>query len=137
MEMKEIQKEEAWELRHIVMYPTKKQSTVWLKDDDSGVHYGLYVKGKLVSVVSLFLKGENAQFRKFATLVEEQGKGYGTFLLRQVLNEAERNGVKRIWCNARWNKRDFYKRFNLIETDETFNRGGIDYVIMEKVKDKK
>lgn len=135
MEIKEIQKEEAWKLRQNVMYPTKKQSAVKLTDDDVGLHYGLFVKEKLISVVSLFLMEEEAQFRKFATLGEEKGKGYGTFLLRHVLNEAEKNGVKKVWCNARKTKKNFYKRFDLIETDKTFRRGEIDYVIMEKMKD--
>ena len=39
-----------------------------LQDDEDGLHFGLFNKEKLVSVVSLFIDGEEAQFRKFATL---------------------------------------------------------------------
>jgi len=40
--------------------------------------------------------------------------------------------VKKIWCNARKNKGNFYKKFGLEETNTSFIKDGKDYVIMEK-----
>lgn len=85
----------------------------------------------LISVVSLFIHGEEAQFRKFATKVPSQGKGYGSQLLRHMLREAMKLGVKRIYCNARSNKVTFYEKFGLTVTDRQFTKGGKDYVVME------
>lgn len=127
-----IDKEQAWEVRHRVMWPDKDFDYIKLEDDDVGIHFGLFKDDSLKSVVSLFIKNEEAQFRKFATLQMEQGKGYGSTLLDYVLKEAKNLDLKRIWCNARKNKIDFYKKFGLQETNFSFTKGGKDYVIMEK-----
>jgi predicted GNAT family N-acyltransferase len=131
VEIKNIQKEQAWQLRHEVMWPERDLSYVQLSDDDEGIHYGLFADEALISVVSLFIHGEEAQFRKFATKVSSQGKGYGSQLLRHMLREAMLLGVKRIYCNARSNKASFYEKFGLAVTDKQFTKGGKDYVIME------
>ncbi|MEK4042858.1 GNAT family N-acetyltransferase [Paenibacillus sp. FSL H8-0048] len=131
MEIKLIHKEEVWKLRHEVMWPEREPDYIKLADDDQGKHYGLYVGDRLVSVLSLFVNGTEAQFRKFATLELEQGQGYGSKLLKTVLAEAEQAGVQRIFCNARTYKAGFYKKFGMQRTDEVFSKGGKDYVVME------
>ncbi|MDP5273068.1 GNAT family N-acetyltransferase [Chengkuizengella axinellae] len=135
MEIKKISKEKTWNLRHTVMWPNKELDYIKLDQDDSGIHYGLFEKGRLISVVSLFIENEDAQFRKFATLQSEQGKGFGSKLLNHVVEEAKRVGIKRIWCNARLNKSSFYKKFGLQESEHKFQKGGLDYVIMERLLD--
>nr|WP_232381184.1 GNAT family N-acetyltransferase [Paenibacillus tianjinensis] len=126
-----IHKEAAWQLRHEVMWPERELDYVKLEDDDAGAHYGLFEGEQMISVVSLFIDGSEAQFRKFATLESMQGKGYGSKLLHHVLNEAASSGVKRVYCNARSHKASFYQKFGLAVTDRTFTKGGKDYVIME------
>lgn len=132
MEIKHIKKEQAWQLRHEVMWPERDLSYVQLSDDEKGVHYGLVEEEALISVVSLFIDGEEAQFRKFATRLSDQGKGYGSRLLTHMLKEAYQAGVKRIYCNARSNKVSFYEKFGLGCTDLQFTKGGKDYVVMER-----
>jgi len=127
-----IDKEQAWDVRHKVMWPDKEFDYIKLEDDDAGIHFGLFKDEKLLSIVSLFITNEEAQFRKFATLQEEQGKGYGSTLLDFVLNEAKNQELKRIWCNARKNKVDFYKKFGMHKTSSSFTKGGKAYVVMEK-----
>lgn len=114
------------------MWPHKPIEYVQLDEDRFGKHYGLFVDDELVSIVSLFVENKEAQFRKFATLQSSQGKGYGSQLLKFVFAEVEVQNIKRIWCNARKEKTAFYQRFCMIETQETFSKGGIEYVIMEK-----
>ncbi|WP_236959016.1 GNAT family N-acetyltransferase [Joostella atrarenae] len=133
MKIKKIKAEQTWEIRHKVMWPNKPLAYVKISNDLEGLHYGLFIADKLVSVVSLFIKGEVAQFRKFATCIDEQGKGYGSFLLNNLLKERIPSDVKRIWCNARVDKITFYQKFGFVATQETFTKGGIDYVIMEKL----
>ncbi|MFD0693063.1 GNAT family N-acetyltransferase [Paenibacillus sp. GCM10027628] len=132
MNIQMITKEMAWEIRHIVMWPDRDLSFVQLNNDDEGYHYGLFTEDRLVSVISLFLDQDGAQFRKFATLEQEQGKGYGSFLLHHIMEEARSLGAKRIWCNARLSKAAFYKKFGLAETTDIFMKNEIPYVIMEK-----
>ena len=130
--VKEIEAADTWDLRHRVMWPEKSIDYVKLEEDRNGTHFGLFNDEKLVSVVSLFISGKEAQFRKFATDSIAQGNGYGTKLLQHVLLVAQQNKVDTIWCNARVDKTSFYKIFGLVETDQKFNKGGIDYVMMQK-----
>lgn len=127
-----IEKEQVWQLRHKVMWPEKDFDFIKLKDDDEGTHYGLFEGEELISVVSIFIRGVEAQFRKFATLSTHQNKGYGSKLLNWVLSEAKRMGVKRIYCNARVEKASFYEKFGLSKTDATFSKSGKDYIVMER-----
>jgi len=130
--IRKVDKEQVWGLRHEVMWSDKPFEYIKLEDDDLGIHFGFFKESTLVSVISLFIDNEEAQFRKFATLQQEQGKGYGSELLEVVLKEAKIHGVKRIWCNARKNKLDFYKKFGLQETSSSFIKEGKSYFIMEK-----
>ncbi|WOK09451.1 GNAT family N-acetyltransferase [Imperialibacter roseus] len=133
MEIRKIKAEDTWPVRHRVMWPNQPFDFVKVDEDHEGIHYGLFVDDELVSVVSLFLKDGKAQFRKFATEVEHQGKGYGTFLLNYLLKETEGLHVSSVWCNARTEKAGYYERFGFLKTDATYMKGGIEFVVMEKV----
>lgn len=132
-EIKRINKEDTWRLRHEVMWPDKDLDYIKLADDDAGIHFGLFKEGKLISVISVFIYEREVQFRKFATLQQEQGKGYGSKLLTYIMAEVVKEGVKRIWCNARKNKVGFYQKFGLKEMGTCFVKGGKDYTVMEKM----
>ncbi|WP_445490813.1 GNAT family N-acetyltransferase [Niallia sp. 03133] len=131
MEIMRINKEQTWELRQKVMWPDKNIDYIKLPDDDQSIHYGLFKGEKLLSIITLHTEQDEAQFRKFATLKEEQGKGIGSKLLDHVIAESAKMGIKRLWCNARQNKTSFYQKFGLKATDQVFEKGGIGYVIME------
>ncbi|NBI29479.1 GNAT family N-acetyltransferase [Chengkuizengella marina] len=132
MEIRQISKEQTWHLRHIVMWPNKDFDYIKLDKDDLGIHFGLFKKGHLISVVSLFIENNTAQFRKFATLQSEQGKGYGSILLHHVIAQAKKMGITKIWCNARENKTNFYEKFELKNSKQMFQKSGINYIIMER-----
>ncbi|MDQ6597891.1 GNAT family N-acetyltransferase [Bacillus salipaludis] len=117
--IRKVDQEQVWGLRHEVMWSDKPFEYIKLEDDDLGIHFGLFKESTLVSVISLFIDNEEAQFRKFATLQQEQGKGFGSELLESVLKEAKIHGVKRIWVmpeRIRWIfiKSLVYKRPTLV-----------------------
>ncbi len=120
-------------IRQQVMYPDKDTEYVKLSDDNMGLHIGVYENDVLVSVMSVFLHGREVQFRKLATLQQEQGKGYASALMQWLIDYANDMKFDRLWCNARANATDFYKKFGYVETDERFSRDGYDYVIVEKL----
>jgi len=120
-------------IRQEVMWPDKPVDFVRVAEDDQGIHFGLFTEENLVSVVSVFFKGNEAQFRKFATLEKYQGMGYGTHLLEFVFDFLQEKKVDRIWCNARISKTGFYQKFGLKETAIVFEKEGIRYVVMEKL----
>lgn len=128
----EVPYEQVLEIRHKVMYPDKNLEFVALPDDDRALHIGYYVGEKPVSVFSLFLNDGELQFRKFATLEEYQNKGYGSKLMEWLLDYVKDLKFTRVWCNARVEKTDFYKKFGFKETTEKFEKDGYAYVVLEK-----
>ena len=133
IEIKKIPYQQTWPIRQKVMWPDKPLEYVKLEKDPSGQHFALYNQDEIKSIISFFINDNDAQFRKFATLTNQQGKGYGSKLLRFVMDELHANKLTRIWCNARLDKAQFYERFGLKKTNQTFVKGGIEYIIMEKL----
>lgn len=130
--IKEINYKTTYPIRHAVMWPDKPMAYIELKDDPTGFHYGYFHEGILVAVISIFIKDNKAQFRKFATLVNYQRKGIGRKLLNYALESLK--DVETIWCNARLEKTSYYESFNMKKTDQIFEKGGKSYVIMCKNK---
>ncbi len=131
IEIRKITAEATWSLRQEVMWPNKPIDYVKIAQDQQGLHYGLFVDDQLISIVSAFTNGDTAQFRKFATLQREQGKGYGSRLLSHLFKELTSMRTRKVWCNARIDKAAYYERFGLAKTAKHFTRGEIQYVIME------
>lgn len=131
MKIEQVPLEQVWRIRHEVMWPNHPLDFVKVPEDRDGTHWGLMVRDECVSVVSVFENGSEAQFRKFATLEKEQGKGYGSLLLGSVLEKLKQKGMKRIWCNARAEKAAYYQKFGMQETDKFFEKEGIAFVVME------
>lgn len=115
------------------MWPNRPLDYVKLQEDHKGHHFGVFVDDLLVSVGSLFLINGVAQFRKLATRGSHQGNGYGSLLVNYLIDYATKHEANKVWCNARSDKTDFYERLGLNVTDQTFHKGGIDYVIMEYI----
>ena len=129
--IKQITTSEVLPIRHKIMWPDKPISYVSLKNDNEARHFGLFVNGEITSIISLFIENNEAQFRKFATLIEFQGLGYGTILLKNIIDLIHKEGFRKLWCNARVEKLKFYEKFNLKPTDKRFKKSGIEYVVME------
>ena len=129
--IEQIRTDLAWRIRHEVMYPDLPFDAIKLANDEEGIHFGLFVGNQLASVVSLFNKGNIYQFRKFATIVELQGKGYGSLLLDHIISFVKTFGAIKLWCNARVSAIPFYNKFGFIQTDKISTNNGIDFVIME------
>lgn len=134
MTIQPITPEQTWDIRHQVLWPDQPLDYVKIANDDEGLHFGYFVDGKLVSIISGFLNPitRDAQFRKFATLHNYQGKGYGSQLLSHLMDELTSRGATRIWCNARVNTTTLYERFGMHKTNQTYTKLGFDYVVMEK-----
>jgi GNAT superfamily N-acetyltransferase len=131
IQIEQIRHDITWRIRHGVMYPDLPFDSIKLEEDKNGMHFGLFANGQLTSVVSLFHIGAVYQFRKFATIVSAQGKGYGALLLNHLINYVKTTGAEKLWCNARVSATGFYSKFGFIETDQRSVSNDIDFVIME------
>ncbi|MXV49765.1 GNAT family N-acetyltransferase [Pedobacter sp. HMF7647] len=131
MLVQQITKEEAWQIRQVVMWPDKPLNFIKLKDDGNGLHYGVLDQGELCTVVSCFMENDRMQFRKLATLNDKQGLGLGSFMMKFLLENSRQQSAKTLWCNARVNKKGFYEKFGLAETGKKFFKDGIEFTVME------
>lgn len=134
MTVNEANYEDVLRIRQQALYPDKDIDFVKLSDDDQGIHMGVYDRGLIVAVVSIFMSVDRSvQFRKLAVLPEEQRKGYGSVLVKWLADYAFDVKLSRLWCNARKEAVGFYKERGMDETSEQFERNGYEYVVMEKV----
>lgn len=122
-----IDAEQTYPLRHSVLWPDKPLDYVKVEDDAAGYHFGAFDDKELIAVISLFVIGQESRFRKFATRPDYQRKGVGTVLLNQVIAEARRLGATVLWCDARLDAADFYRRFGMEAVSEVFYKGPIPY----------
>jgi ribosomal protein S18 acetylase RimI-like enzyme len=114
------------------MWPNQPFDYVKLEADDNGIHFGFFEETELRSIVSLFIKSHEAQFRKLATLEEYQEQGYASRLIEHLIEFCKEQKVEKIWCNARTSKSNFYQKFGFEETSVRFTKKGEYYVIMER-----
>jgi len=131
MKIAPIQASETWQIRHEVMWPNQPFEFVQLEEDNAGLHFGVFIDEKLVSIVSCFITDDEMQFRKLATLEEFQGKGIASALLKYIFNLAKHKKLKKVWCNARSNKKSFYEKFGMVDTHQTFIKSEQEFTIME------
>ena len=120
-----------WPIRYQVMYPEHDLDFVKLENDPEGIHFGLYYNQKLTGIVSVFNEGKIYQFRKLAILEEAQGLGLGKKLMEAVIEYCKLQKAENLWCNARANAKDFYKRLGFKETETVFFKDGYDFIIMD------
>lgn len=122
-----ITPEQTYALRHAVLWPDKPFDYVRIDNDGEGHHYGAFQDTELVAVISLFVEGGVGRFRKFATRANRQRMGIGTQLLNHVIAEARRMNATTLWCDARLDAADFYRRFGMEPVSAVFHKGVIPY----------
>nr|WP_236023317.1 1-(5-phosphoribosyl)-5-[(5-phosphoribosylamino)methylideneamino]imidazole-4-carboxamide isomerase [Chitinophaga chungangae] len=113
------------------MYPTWPLERVTLPHDADGLHYGLYSGGRLVTVVSLFIEDDTAQFRKLATAQDQQGRGFGKLMMKHLLDVCRERGITTLWCNARESALDFYRQLGFTAFSERFFKDDLPFLKMK------
>jgi GNAT superfamily N-acetyltransferase len=124
--IRSITPEQTYSLRHAVLWPDKPVEYVKVENDADGYHFGAFLNGELVAVISLFVD-ELARFRKFAAHPDYQRMGIGTRLMDHIIREARRLGATELWCDARLDAADFYRRFGMEAVSDVFYKGPIPY----------
>jgi len=132
LEIRVIAPADTYSLRHQVLWPNMPLDYVKVEDDEAGHHFGAFLEHQLVAVISLFMEGEDARFRKFATHPAQQRRGIGSALLRHVMIAAQRQGCRRLWCDARQDSAAFYAQFGFQPEGAKFYKGPIPYVRMAR-----
>ncbi|MGF1728275.1 GNAT family N-acetyltransferase [Photobacterium kasasachensis] len=130
MKIELITAEQTLPVRHRVLWPDKPVDFCRVPEDDAGLHYGAFCDEKLVCVASVFIDGQSARLRKFATLHDYQGKGVGTLVIERILTDLQTQNMTRFWCDARESACGFYHRFAMEPFGERFYKGDVPYFKM-------
>ena len=144
MEIKKISSTETYPVRHEVLRKGKPIETCQFKgdDDENTVHFGLFLKDKLVGIISVFKENNNLfpesnqfQIRGMAVLEAFQGKGFGAELVKKAENHCISLNTDLIWFNAREKAVPFYEKLNYKITGDSFliPDVGIHFVMLKKI----
>lgn len=135
LQIKLITVEQALPIRHQVLWPSKSMEECRVEDDDKGHHFGVFVEEELVCVASVFIQGDRARLRKFATLEAHQGKGIGSEVLAYILRMLSEYSVRTFWCDARETAITIYEKIGMAVEGERFYKGDIPYRKMSMTLD--
>lgn len=132
MTIKIIKSNETIPIRHSVLWPNKPAGFCILKEDSKGLHYGGFINEKLICVASIFIDGNRARLRKFATLEPYQHRGYGSKMIEYIISELINLSIEIFWCDARLRAENFYNRFKMTRRGQIFLKSDVEYVVMER-----
>ncbi|MFM2484634.1 GNAT family N-acetyltransferase [Celerinatantimonas yamalensis] len=130
MDIQPIRSEQTLAIRQQVLWPQLSCDACKLDDDERGCHWGVYIEQQLVSVASVFIDGDSARLRKFATLATYQRQGIGSALLGHIMMALRQQSIDYFWCDARASACEFYQRFGLTVQSEPFYKSTIPYFKM-------
>ncbi|MGF1680354.1 GNAT family N-acetyltransferase [Photobacterium minamisatsumaniensis] len=130
MKIVQIESEQTLPIRHQVLWPNHDEDFCRVSGDENGQHYGVYINEQLVCVASVFIEGQAARLRKFATLVNYQQQGIGTALITEIVQQLAKSNVTYFWCDARESALSFYSRFGMKPQGERFFKGEVAYFKM-------
>lgn len=120
MEVKEISAEATYSIRKEVLRKHIPLPFEFTGDmDKDTVHLGAFSGNKLVAIAS-FMKSNNPKFeglqyqlRGMATLESYRGAGAGKLMVKVIFLKLKEMKISCLWCNARIEAVDFYKKQGL------------------------
>lgn len=119
MQVKQIDAKDTYRVRSTMLRPGLELTHCHFDGDfdDLTFHLGAYDSDVLASVASFYLRSHKDfkeeyqyQLRGMATLKDYQHRGYSRSLLKTAFPLIKANHVNLLWCNAREEAVDFYKK---------------------------
>ncbi len=124
--------EDALPVRHLVLWPNEPIEFCRIDDDANGLHFGVKNDQQVICVASVYLSNGVARLRKFATLREYRGKGFGSMVLEHIIEHLTHHEASLLWLDARATAVAFYEKFGFIIEGEAFYKTEILYYKMIK-----
>lgn len=117
-------------IRHKVLWPSKPVEFCHVAGDENAYHVGVVINDALISVASIYFDNDSARLRKFATLENFQGQGFGSKLILQILSTLKDKGIRYLWCDARESATGFYDKLGFKVDGDKFYKSGVAYFKM-------
>lgn len=130
--IQEIEIDRALNLRHLVLWPEMPRDFSRVTEDENAMHLGIQEDATLICVASLYEAGGGLRLRKFATLPEYQGKGFGSAMMHHVINLCAKLEHPRLWLSARESAMPFYEKFGFEPFGDPSTKASISYRFMER-----
>ena len=102
----------------------------WDAEDPGSVHVLARLNRDPVGTGRLNLAGK---IGRIAVLARLRGRGIGTQILLQLLEEARRQGIREPYLHAQLQAVSFYERLGFSREGDTFDEAGIPHVRMSLV----
>jgi GNAT superfamily N-acetyltransferase len=130
LEIIEINSTETIAIRHEVLWPNEAPEFCIVEGDSEASHFAVLIDTQIVCVASIYIDGDSARLRKFATLNKFQGKGIGSFMLNHLIKKLKQQGMRSLWFDARESAVAFYNRLGFTMIGKRFYKNGIAYYKM-------
>lgn len=130
LEIKQIEPEATYEMRHQVLRPNQKIEDCKYEADyeENSFHLGAFHNGKLISIASFyheknecFQERNQYRLRGMATLLGYRNQRAGSSLIVHAEKLMREKSARLWWCNARTSVSDYYKKLGLIEYGQEFD----------------
>lgn len=140
MKVRSISAKKTYALRQLILRPNHPVETCHFPEDndDSSAHFGSYLSGELVGIISIFnvkepdcsddnvlMEMTTWQIRALATHELVRGMGYAAQLLKSAEEYADLHKGKVVWCNARMAAVGFYLKQGYQLIGEEFEIAGV------------
>ncbi|HEY7062315.1 MAG TPA: GNAT family N-acetyltransferase [Chloroflexota bacterium] len=99
--------------------------------DRDAYHLLAWADQRPVGTGRLIVEGDTGRIGRMAVLPAMRGSGVGSAILRRLLAEAERRGLRTVHLAAQLHARAFYARFGFLAGGPIFLDAGIEHQRME------
>jgi predicted GNAT family N-acyltransferase len=97
----------------------------WDELDKLATHFVLYLDKTPIGTARVFKKDSNWSIGRMAILKECRGKGYGKFIMENIMNFLKAKNLKKIIIHAQITVLGFYQKFGFQEIGDEFLDAGI------------
>jgi len=98
--------------------------------ENTSKHFIAFYRGKPVGCGRLRFIGGKAKLERIAVLKRYRNKGFGTRILKHMVNYAKRKNPKEIYIHAQYYLKDYYKKLGFKPTGKIFYEAGIKHIKM-------
>lgn len=102
----------------------------WDETDKIATHFLLYFDKIPIGTARVFKKDNNWHIGRMAILKEYRGKGYGRFIMQNIMDYLLAKKPNKIIIYAQTAVLGFYKKFGFVEVGDEFFDAGIKHKIM-------